>query len=187
MRNVKVIFSQADKELAEKLHHRYKKLADKYLALNYIFTIIAGIALTTSIVLLHFTVCATVKKSSHDIPVAITSLIFAGIILLLISYVFQKMHNNYFMDVLHYQFMFEHMQEISEYENSLMFSVSKTCPNAVIYNLPDGRGRRIDTINNIPADSDVIITVKEDTDAKGRISLNWYAKTVIEEKTGETT
>lgn len=178
MRKIEVIFSQADKELTERLHCRYEKLADKYLALNYIFTIIAGIALITSIVLLHFTVCATVKKSSHDIPVAITSLIFAGIILLLISYIFQKMHNNYFMDVLHYQFMFEHMQEISKYENSLTFSVSKTCPNAVIYNFPDGKYRCIKTVNNIPEDGDVIITVKENTDAKGRISLNWYAKIV---------
>lgn len=178
MRNVKVIFSQADKELTERLHCRYEKLADKYLALNYIFTIIAGIALITSIVLLHFTVCATVKKSSHDIPVAITSLIFAGIILLLISYVFQKMHNNYFMDVLHYQFIFEHMQEISEYENCLTFSVSKTCPNAVIYNLPDGKYRCIETVNDIPADGDVIITIKEDVDAKGQILLDWYAKAV---------
>lgn len=178
MRKIEVIFSQADKELTERLHCRYEKLADKYLALNYIFTIIAGIALITSIVLLHFTVCATVKKSSHDIPVAITSLIFAGIILLLISYVFQKMHNNYFMDVLHYQFMFEHMQEISEYENSLMFSVSKTCSDTVTYDLPDGRYRCIETVNNIPADGDVIITIKEDTDAKGQISLDWYAKIV---------
>lgn len=182
MRKIKVIFSQADKELTEKLRCKYEKLSDKYLVLNHVFTIIAGIALIASIVLgviiLHFTACAAVKKSSHDIPVVVTSLISAGIILLLISYVFQMMRNNYFMDVLRYQFMLERMQEILKYGNSLELSVSKTCPNAVIYNLPDGKYRCIETVNNIPADGDVIITVKEDTDSKGRISLDWYAKVV---------
>ena len=174
MRKIEVIFSKADKELAEKLHCRHEKLADKYLALNHVFTIIAGIALIAGIVL-----GVIILHSS--------SLIFAGIISLLISYVFQMMHNNCFLDALHYKFIAEHMQEISEYENSLTFSVSKTCPNAVIYNLPNGRYRCIETVNDIPADSDVIITVKENVDAKNRISLDWYAKTVIEEKTGETT
>lgn len=178
MRKIEVIFLQADKELTERLRRRYKKLADRYLALNHVFTIIAGIALIASIVLLHFTTCAAVKKSSHDIPVAITSLISAGIILLLISYVFQMMHNNCSMDVLRYQFMLERMQEILKYGNSLELSISKTCPNTVTYNLPDCRCRRIEAVNNIPADCDVIITVKENVNAKNRISLDWYAKTV---------
>lgn len=165
MRKIKVIFSQADKELAEKLRCRHEKLADKYLALNHVFTIIAGIALIAGIVL-----GVIILHSS--------SLIFAGIISLLISYVFQMMHNNCFIDALRYQFMFEHMQEISKYGNSLELSVSRTCPNTVTYNLPNCRCRCIETVNDIPADGDVIITVKEDTDAKGQISLDWYAKTV---------
>lgn len=165
MRKIKVIFSQADKELAEKLRCRHEKLADKYLALNHVFTIIAGIALIAGIVL-----GVIILHSS--------SLIFAGIISLLISYVFQMMHNNCFIDALRYQFMFEHMQEISKYGNSLELSVSRTCPNTVTYNLPDCRARHIEAINNIPADGNVIITVKENVDAKNRISLDWYAKTV---------
>lgn len=174
MRNVKVIFSQADKELAEKLHHRYKKLADRYLALAIFFRIITWIALSA---MFAFIAGAVVKNSLYYIAVAGISLMSA-IALFLISVIFQVIHDDHFANALRYQFMSEYMQEISEFEDSLTFSVSKTCPNAVIYNLPDGRGRRIDTINNIPADSDVIITVKEDTDAKGRISLDWYAKTV---------
>lgn len=173
MRKIKVMFSKADKELAEKLRCRHEKLADKYLALNHVFTIIAGIALIAGIVL-----GVIILHSSHDIPVAVTSLISAGIIFLLISYVFQMMHNNCFMDVLCYQFMLERMQEILKYGNSLELSVSKTCPNTVIYNLPDCRARRIEAINNIPADGNVIITVKENIDAKNRISLDWYAKTI---------
>ena len=82
------------------------------------------------------------------------------------------------MDVMRYQFMSKRMQEILKYGNSLELSVSKNCPNAVIYNLPDGKYRCIETINNIPADGDVIITIKEDADAKGQISLDWYAKAV---------
>lgn len=179
MRNVKVIFSPADKELAEKLRCRHEKLAERYLALvNFAFTIIAGIILITSIalgVILHFTTCAAVKKSSYNIPIAIAGLI--GIILFLISIIFQRIHDDHFANALHYQFMSEHMQEISELENNLTFSISKTCPNAVIYNLPDSRYRCIETVNNIPADGDVIITIKEDADSKGRISLDWYAKT----------
>lgn len=159
MRKIEVIFSQADKELAERLRCRYEKLADKYLALNHIFTIIAGIVL--GVIILHS-----------------SSLISAGIILLLISYVFQVMHNDCFIDALRYQFMLERMQEILKYGNSLELSVSKTCPNTVIYNLPDCRARRIEAINNIPADGNVIITVKEDVDAKNRISLDWYVKIV---------
>lgn len=173
MRNVKVIFSQADKELTERLRCRHEKLADKYLALNHVFTIIAGIALIAGIVL-----GVIILHSSHNIPIAVTSLISAGIILLLISYVFQMMHNNCSMDVMRYQFMSKRMQEILKYGNSLELSVSKNCPNAVIYNLPDGKYRCIETINNIPADGDVIITIKEDADAKGQISLDWYAKAV---------
>lgn len=165
MRKIEVIFSQADKELAERLRCRYEKLADKYLALNHIFTIIAGIALIAGIVL-----GVIILHSS--------SLISAGIILLLISYVFQVMHNDCFIDALRYQFMLERMQEILKYGNSLELSVSKTCPNTVIYNLPDCRARRIEAINNIPADGNVIITVKEDVDAKNRISLDWYVKIV---------
>lgn len=184
MRNGKVIFSPADKELIEKLRCRHEKLAERYLALaNFAFTIIAGIILIASIalgVMLHFTTCTAAKKSSYDIPVVITSLISAGIILFLIviGIIFQRIHDDHFANALHYQFMSERMQEISEYENSLTFSVSRTCSDMVTYNLPDSRYRCIETVNDIPADGDVIITVKEDTDAKGQISLDWYAKTV---------
>lgn len=132
MRKIEVIFSQADKELVERLRHKYEKISNRYLALAFV----------------------------------------------LINYIFQMMHNNCFLDALHYKFIAEHMQEISKYKNSLTFSVSKTCPNAVIYNLPDGKYRCIETVNNIPADGDVIITIKEDADSKGQISLDWYAKTV---------
>ncbi len=176
MRNIKVIFSEADKDLAEKLRCRHEKLAERYLALaNFAFTIIAGIILIASIalgVILHF----TTQKSSYNIPIVITSLI--GIILFLISIIFQRIHDDHFTNALHYQFMSEHMQEISEYENSLTFSVSRTCSDIVAYNLPNGRWRLIETVNNIPADGDIIITIKEDADSKGRISLDWYAKTV---------
>lgn len=75
--------------------------------------------------------------------------------------------------------MSDRMQEILKYEDSLAFSVSRTCSDTVTYNLPDGlRCRHIETINDIPADGDVIITVKENADSKGRISLDWYAKIV---------
>lgn len=182
MRNIKVIFSEADKELAEKLCRRHEKLAERYLVLvNFVFTIIAGMILIASIALgvtLHFTTCATIKNSLYYIAVAALISLVSVIVLSLISVVFQAIHDDHFTNALHYQFIAEHMQEISKYENSLAFSVSKTCPNAVIYNLPDGKYRCIETVNNIPADGDVIITVKEDTDSKGRISLNWYAKVV---------
>lgn len=120
---------------------------------------------------------AAVKNSLYYIAVAGISLMFA-IALFLISVIFQMIHDDHFTNALHYQFMLEHMQEILKYGNSLELSVSKTCPNIVIYNLPDCRCRRIEAINNIPSNCDVIITVKEDVDAKNRISLNWYAKTV---------
>lgn len=173
MRKIEIIFSQTDKELIERLHCKHEKLADKYLALSFIFKIIAGIILSLS-VMLYF---LTVDKSSYTIA-AVWITFISAIISLLINFVFQMMHDNCFLDTLHYKFIAEHMQEISEYENSLTFSVSKTCPNAVIYNLPNGRYRCIETVNDIPADSDVIITVKENVDAKNRISLDWYAKTV---------
>ena len=174
MRNIKIIFSQADKEMAEKLHHRYKKLADRYLALAFVFKIITGIILGG---MLYFIAYTMVNESSYA-TVAIWIIFISAIISLLINFVFQMMYNNCSLDVLHYQFISEHMQEISKYENSLTFSISKTCPNAVIYNLPASRGRRIETVNNIPADGDVIITVKENADSKGQISLDWYAKLV---------
>ena len=160
-----------DKELTERLRRRHKKLADIYLALVCIFKIITVIILCG---MLYF---MTLNKSSYAVTAVWITFIFA-IISLLISFIFQMMHDNCFMDVLHYKFMSEHMQEISEFEDSLAFSVSKTCPNAVIYHFPDGRYRCIKTVNDIPADSDVIITIKEDADAKGHISLNWYAKIV---------
>lgn len=171
MRKIEVIFSQADKELVEKLRRRYKKLADIYLALVCIFKII------TVMILCGMIYFMTLNKSSYAIA-AVWITFMSAIISLLISYVFQMMHDNCFVDVLHYQFMSEHMQEISEFENSLTFSVSKSCPDTVTYNLPDCRCRYIEAINNIPADGNVIITVKEDVDAKNQISLDWYAKTV---------
>lgn len=171
MRKIEVIFSQADKELTERLRRRHKKLADIYLALVCIFKIITVIILCG---MLYF---MTLNKSSYAVT-AVWITFISAIISLLISFIFQMMHDNCFMDVLHYKFMSEHMQEISKYKNSLTFSVSKTCPNAVIYNLPDGKYRCIETVSNIPADGDVIITIKEDADSKGQISLDWYAKTV---------
>lgn len=175
MRNVKVIFSQTDKEMAEKLHHRYKKLADRYLALAFVFKIITGIILGGMLYFIAYTMM--VNEPSYA-TVAIWIIFISAIISLLINFVFQMMYNNCSLDVMHYQFMSEHMQEISELENNLTFSISKTCPNAVIYNLPDSRYRCIETVNNIPADGDVIITIKEDANAKGQISLDWYAKIV---------
>ena len=174
MRKVNVIFSQADKELTEKLLCKSKKVSDRYLTLAFVFKIITGIILFC---LLYFIAYTMVDKSSYATD-TVWIIFISAIISLLINFVFQIMHNNCFLDTLHYKFIAEHMQEISKYENSLVFSVSKTCPNAVIYNFPDGRYRCIKTVNDIPADGDVIITVKEDTDKKGRISLNWYAKAV---------
>lgn len=171
MRKIEVIFSQADKKLTERLRRRHKKLADIYLALVCIFKIITVIILCG---MLYF---MTLNKSSYAVT-AVWITFISAIISLLINYIFQMMHNNCFLDALHYKFIAEHMQEISKYKNSLTFSVSKTCPNAVIYNLPDGKYRCIETVNNIPADGDVIITIKEDADSKGQISLDWYAKTV---------
>ena len=173
MRNIKVIFSQADKELTEKLHNRSEKLADRYLALAFIFkimTIILGI-------ITCLLICTAGSRLSYNI-VAVGVSLMSAIILFLISFIFQAIHYDYFVKSLHYQFMSEHMQEISEFEDSLTFSVSRTCSDTVTYDLPNGRCRHIETINNIPADDDVIITVKEDTNAKNRISLDWYAKTV---------
>lgn len=175
MRKIEVIFSEADKELAEKLRCRHEKLADKYLALAFIFKIISVIAFG---IMLCFIYHIVVNKSPYDKIAAIISFISA-IILLLISFIFQLIiHDNYFIKSLRYQFMLERMQEILKYGNSLELSVSKTCPNTVTYNLPDCRCRYIEAINNIPTDCDVIITVKENVDAKNRISLDWYAKTV---------
>lgn len=174
MRNIKVIFLPADKELAEKLCHKYEKISDKYLTLAIFFRTIAEIALSA---MFAFIAGAAVKNLPYYIAIALISLVSA-IALFLISVIFQMIHDDHFVNALHYQFMFEHMQEISEYENSLAFSVSKTCSDTVTYDLPDGRYHDIETVNNIPADGDVIITVKEDTDKKGRISLDWYAKTI---------
>lgn len=171
MRKIKVIFSEADKELTERLCRRHEKLADIYLALAFIFKIITGIILGGMIYFM------TVNKSSYAIA-AVWITFISAIISLLINFVFEMIHNNCFMDVLHYRFMLERMQEILKYGNSLEFSVSKTCPNTVIYNLPDCRYRCIEAINNILADDDVIITVKKDVDIKNHISLDWYAKTV---------
>lgn len=174
MRNIKVIFLPADKELTERLCHKYKKISDRYLTLAIFFRTIAAIALSA---MFAFIAGAAVKNSLYYIAVAGISLMSA-IALFLISVIFQMINDDYFTNALRYQFMSERMQEISEYENSLTFSVSRTCPNAVICHFPDGKYRCIKTVNNIPADGDVIITVKEDTDSKGRISLNWYAKIV---------
>jgi len=174
MRKIEIIFSQTDKELAERLHCKHEKLADKYLALSFIFKIIAGIILSLS-VMLYF---LTVDKSSYTIA-AVWITFISAIISLLISFIFQLIiHDDYFAKSLRYQFMLERMQEISKYGNSLEFSVSKAGPNIVTYNLPDCRCRYIEAVNNIPADGNIIITVKEDVDAKNRISLDWYAKTV---------
>ncbi len=174
MRNIKVIFSETDQELAEKLRCKSKKVSDRYLALALIFKIITCIIPSVTACLI---ICAMVNKTSYDAVSVIIGLVSATT-LFLISFIFESIHHDYFANAMHYQFITEHMQEISKYENSLMFSISKTCPNAVIYNLPDGKYRCIKTVNNIPEDGDVIITVKENTDAKGRISLNWYAKAV---------
>lgn len=169
MRNVKVIFSQTDEELAKRLCRRHEKLADRYLALAFIFKIITCI-------ILGITACL-INKTSYDAVSVIIGLVSATT-LFLISFIFESTHHDHFVDTLHYQFMSEHMQEISEYENSLTFSVSKICSDTVTYDLPDGRCRHIETVNDIPADSDVIITIKADADSKGQISLNWYAKIV---------
>ena len=189
MRKIEVIFSQADKELTERLRRRYKKLADRYLALAFVFKIITWIALSVMFAFITgaawialsamfaFIAGAVVKNSLYYIAVAGISLMSA-IALFLISVIFQMIHDNHFVNALRYQFMSEHMQEILKYGNSLKLSVSKTCPNTVTYNLPDCRCRHIEAINNIPIDCDVIITVKENVDAKGRISLDWYAKTI---------
>lgn len=174
MRKIKVMFSKADKELAEKLRCRHEKISDRYLDLAIFFRIIAGIALSA---MFAFIAGAAVKSSLYYIAVAGISLMSA-IALFLISVIFQMIHDNHFANALRYQFMLERMQEILKYGNSLELSVSKTCPNTVIYNLPDCRARRIEAINNIPADGNVIITVKEDVDAKNRISLDWYVKIV---------
>lgn len=174
MRKIEVIFSQADKELVERLRHKYEKISNRYLALAFVFKIITGIILSG---MLYF-IAYTMVNESYYATVTVWIIFISAIISLLINYIFQMMHDNCFMDVLHYKFMSEHMQEISEFEDSLTFSVSKTCPDTVIYNLPDCRCRCIETVNDIPADGDVIITVKENVDAKNRISLDWYAKTV---------
>lgn len=174
MRKIKVMFSKADKELAEKLRCRHEKISDRYLDLAIFFRIIAEIALSA---MFAFIAGAAVKSSLYYIAVAGISLMPA-IALFLISVIFQMIHDNHFANALRYQFMLERMQEILKYGNSLELSVSKTCPNTVIYNLPDCRARRIEAINNIPADGNVIITVKEDVDAKNRISLDWYVKIV---------
>lgn len=174
MRKIEVIFLEADKELVEKLRCRYEKMSDRYLDLAIFFRIIAGIALST---MFAFIAGAAVKNSLYFIAVAGISLMSA-IALFLISVIFQTIHDNHFVNSLRYQFMSERMQEILKYGNSLELSVSKTCPNTVTYNLPNCRCRYIEAINNIPTDSDIIITVKENVDAKNRISLDWYAKTV---------
>ena len=174
MRNIKVIFSPADQELAEKLRCKSKKESDRYLALAFIFKIITCTILGVTAYLI---ICATVNKTSYDAISVIIGLVSATT-LFLISFIFESTHYDYFVDTMHYLFIAEHMQEISKYENSLAFSISKTCSDTVTYDLPDGRCHSIETVNNIPADGDVIITIKEDADAKGQISLNWYAKIV---------
>lgn len=174
MRNIKVIFLPTDKELTERLCHKYEKISDRYLTLAIFFRTIAVIALSA---MFAFIAGAAVKNSLYYIAVAGISLMSA-IALFLISVIFQMIHDDYFTNALRYQFMSERMQEISEYENSLTFFVSRTCSDTVTYDLPNGRCHYIETINDIPADGDVIITVKEDADAKGRISLDWYAKLV---------
>lgn len=174
MRKIKVIFSEADKELTEKLRCKYEKLSDKYLDLAIFFRIITWIALS---VMFAFIAGAVVKNSLYYIAVAGISFMSA-IALFLISVIFQMIHDDHFANALHYRFILERMQEILKYGNGLELSVSKTCPNTVIYNLPDCRYRCIEAINNIPADDDVIITVKKDVDIKNRITLDWYAKTV---------
>ena len=189
MRKIEVIFSEAYKELTEKLRCKYEKLSDRYLdlviffrimtwiALSVMFAFITGAAWIALSTMFAFIAGAAVKNSLYYIAVAGISLMSA-IALFLISVIFQMIHDNHFVNALRYQFMSERMQEILKYGNSLELSISRTCPDTVIYNLPNCRCRYIEAINNIPTDCDVIITVKENVDAKNRISLDWYAKTV---------
>ena len=80
MRKIKVIFSKADKELAEKLRCKYEKLSDRYLDLAIFFRIIAGIALSA---MFAFIAGAVVKNSLYYIAVAGISLISAIILFLI--------------------------------------------------------------------------------------------------------
>ena len=77
MRNIKVIFLPADKELAERLCHKYEKISDRYLTLAILFRTIAELALGF---MFAFIAGAAVKMSSYYIAVAIISLIFATIL-----------------------------------------------------------------------------------------------------------
>lgn len=178
MRKIKVIFSKADKELAEKLRCRHEKLSDRYFDLAFFFRIIAWIALMAGFFFSFSAMFAFIANAAVKNIAVAGIVLMSAIALFLISVIFQMIHDNHFANALRYQFMLERMQEILKYGNSLELSVSKTCPNTVIYNLPDCRARRIEAINNIPADGNVIITVKENVDAKNRISLDWYAKTI---------
>ena len=93
MRKIEVIFSQVDKELTERLHRRHKKLADIYLALVCIFKIITVIILCG---MLYF---MTLNKSSYAVT-AVWITFISAIISLLISFIFQMMHDNCFMNAL---------------------------------------------------------------------------------------
>lgn len=46
MRKIEVIFSQVDKELVEKLRHKYEKISNRCHALAFVFKIITGIILS---------------------------------------------------------------------------------------------------------------------------------------------
>lgn len=87
MRKIEVIFSQADKELTERLRRRHKKLADIYLALVCIFKIITVIILCG---MLYF---MTLNKSSYAVT-AVWITFISAIISLLISFIFNTMYNN---------------------------------------------------------------------------------------------
>lgn len=92
MRKIEVIFSQADKELVERLRHKYEKISNRYLALAFVFKIITGIILSG---MLYF-IAYTMVNESYYATVTVWIIFISAIISLLINYIFQMMHNNCF-------------------------------------------------------------------------------------------
>ena len=101
MRKIKVIFSKADKELAEKLHCKYKKLSDRYFDLTFFFRIIAWIALMAGLFFSFSAMFAFIASAAVKNIAVAGIVLMPAIVLFLTSVIFQMMHNDYFASALH--------------------------------------------------------------------------------------
>lgn len=179
MKNVKVIFNDTDYELVKKACQQYDKLVKDYHEKNSLFGLFTLITIPSGFLIFVFAECISNASFANRIIIACTIILFVIFLGQILAYEKKiDIAGQYKIDCFNIKYSLE---DFMRHGDQIQFDTSKR--NELFYEIMDPENTykcyvlcKVSVANEIPDTDNIILSLKETIDKRGRVSYVWQAE-----------